>query len=105
MVNSTTISSVGGFNTANWCGGCPGAAEVVAGTIVNGFVVNSANPSLGWNPRTDCDNHHTRLSRANQLYGYRSRADLCECWRNLLHGDSEYNGSPKLGGGVAICLN
>jgi hypothetical protein len=48
--NSTTISSVGGFNTANWCGGCPGAAEVIAGTIVNGFVTNSANPSLGWNP-------------------------------------------------------
>jgi hypothetical protein len=53
-------------------------------------------------PRTDCDNHHTRLSRTNQLYGYSSRADLCECWGNLLHGDCEYNGSPKLGGGVAI---
>jgi len=48
--NSTTLSSVGGFPTANWCGGCPGACEVVAGTIVNGFVTNSANPSLGWNP-------------------------------------------------------
>jgi hypothetical protein len=47
--SSTTISSVGGFPTANWVGGCPGAAEVVAGTIVNGFVMNSADP-IGWNP-------------------------------------------------------
>jgi hypothetical protein len=37
--NSSTLSSIGGFPTANWCGGCPGACEVVAGTIVNGFVV------------------------------------------------------------------
>ena len=48
--NSTTISSVGGFDTVNWGGGCPGAAEVRAGTRVNGFMVNSANPSLGWEP-------------------------------------------------------
>jgi hypothetical protein len=47
--NSTTISSVGGFPTANWSSGAPGAAQVYAGTIVNGFVVNSADP-IGWNP-------------------------------------------------------
>jgi hypothetical protein len=47
--NSTTISSVGGFPTAGWSSGAPGAAQVYAGTIVNGFVVNSANP-IGSNP-------------------------------------------------------
>jgi len=48
--SSTTISSVGGFDTANWFGGCPGAAEVRAGIRVNGFIVNSANPGLGSEP-------------------------------------------------------
>ena len=37
---TTTPSSVGGFNTLNWAGGCPAAAEVVGGTLVNGFVFN-----------------------------------------------------------------
>ena len=46
---TATISSVGGFATAGWSSGAPGAAQVYAGTIVNGFVVNSANP-IGWNP-------------------------------------------------------
>ncbi len=34
-----TISSVGGFATVNWVSGAPGAAQVYAGTLVNGFVV------------------------------------------------------------------
>ena len=37
---TTTLSSIGGFNTLNWAGGCPGAAAVVGGTLVNGFVFN-----------------------------------------------------------------
>jgi hypothetical protein len=48
--SSTTISSVGGFTTANWCSGAPGAAEVRAGTRVSGFIANSADPGTGWNP-------------------------------------------------------
>lgn len=48
--NSTTISSVGGFTTANWCSGAPGSAEVRAGTRVNGFIANSADPGTGWEP-------------------------------------------------------
>ncbi len=37
--NNATISMSGDSPAVNWCGGCPGPAEVVAGTLVNGFVV------------------------------------------------------------------
>lgn len=45
---TTTLSSIGGLPTVNWVGGCPGAAEVVAGTLVNGFVVPD-HSSTAWN--------------------------------------------------------
>jgi hypothetical protein len=53
-------------------------------------------PEFGMEPRTDCDNHHTRLSRTNQLYGYSSRSDLRERRRNLLRGDCEHYRHTKL---------
>ncbi len=46
--NNATISSVGGFTTVNWSSGASGAAQVYAGTIVNGFVV-ADHSSTAWN--------------------------------------------------------
>jgi len=49
--NNATISMSGDSPAVNWCGGCPGPAEVVAGTLVNGFVVAEVaeHSSTAWN--------------------------------------------------------
>src|SRR5258705_3919260 len=46
---TTTLSSIGGFATVNWVGGCPAAAEVVAGTINGGGFVVPDHSSTAWN--------------------------------------------------------
>jgi hypothetical protein len=49
--NSTTLSSVGGFPTANWCGGCPGACEVVAGQL--SMVSSQTRQTRAWDGTPD----------------------------------------------------
>src|SRR5215831_19962008 len=47
---TTTLSSAGGFKAVNWCGGCPGVAQVYAGTLQNAFIAPDHNSfELGWN--------------------------------------------------------
>src|ERR1700747_3461980 len=51
-------------------------------------------------PRTNLHDLYPALHRPHRLHGDGSCSNLRECWGNLLHGNREYNGSPKLGGGV-----
>ena len=80
--NSTTISSVGGFNTANWCGGAEGAAHVVAGTIVNGFGDTSDGacscPSFSRRNLLSGSSDRHECSRVGGCLSQRAVRD-CEC--------------------------
>src|SRR4029077_881664 len=47
---TATLSSVGNFPTVNWVSGADGAAQVYAGTLVNGFIVpDHSFGDIGWN--------------------------------------------------------
>lgn len=93
--NSTTLSSVGGFPTANWCGGCPGACEVVAGQL--SMVSSQTRQTRAWDGTPD----RLRQSSPPSIKG-RSALRLqltCRSLRvlgNLLHGDCEHYRRTKL---------